>query len=67
MTEEKITCPKCGSNQIVAGKRGFSLGKAIVGSAFTLGVGAVAGLAGKNKIVINCLNCGHKWKAGKKK
>lgn len=67
MTEEKITCPKCGSDQLTAGKRGFKLGRAIVGSVLTLGVGAVAGLAGRNKMEITCLNCGHKWKAGKRK
>lgn len=64
-----VCCPKCGSPSITAQKRGFSVGKAIAGTALSLGhldVGALAGATGKNKIEITCLNCGYKWKPGKK-
>lgn len=64
---QPIKCPKCGSTQIHADKRGFSVGRAAVGTIATLGVGVVAGAIGKDKIIINCLNCGHKWQAGKTK
>lgn len=64
--DEPIKCPKCGSNQFHAGKKGFGIGKAIAGSMITFGVGAVAGLAGSNTIMLTCLNCGKQWKAGKK-
>ena len=60
-----VKCPKCGSTQITANKKGFSLGKAAVGSAVVLPLGAVTGMIGKNKIYITCLKCGHSWKPGK--
>jgi len=63
--EPQIRCPKCGSTQIMANKKGFDVGKAIVGSVVTLGVGAVAGLWGSNDIQLNCLNCGHRWEPEK--
>ena len=60
-----IKCPNCGSTQIMGGKKGFSGGKA-VGSALVLGpLGVLAGLHGSKKIVVSCLNCGHKWEPKK--
>jgi uncharacterized paraquat-inducible protein A len=65
MSNDQIRCPKCGSNQIHADKKGFSAGQAAAG-AFVGGVlaGAVAGDIGRNKIYITCLNCGHRFKLG---
>jgi len=54
-----VCCPKCGSTQITANKRGFSVGKAVL-------LGGIGGFIGKNKIEITCLKCGYSWKAGKK-
>lgn len=55
-------CPKCGSTSLSANKKGFGVGKAAVG-VFTVGVlGAAAGGIGSGKVVITCLNCGHRWK-----
>lgn len=65
-TKEIVCCPKWESTQITANKRGFSLGKAILRSTISLGVGLIAGGIGKNKIEITCLRCGYRWKAGKK-
>src|SRR5690606_13338265 len=59
--EEKIRCPKCGSTQLTAQKRGFSGGKAVAGAVITGGVGLLAGLHGKDKLDIYCMNCGNKW------
>ena len=59
-----VYCPKCYSTQVTANKKGFSLGKAAVGSLIAGGV--LLGAVGKNKIEVTCLKCGHKWKAGKK-
>ena len=53
-------CPKCGSTSIQAVRKGFSFGKALVGTAVFGGVGAVAGLA-NDKYQRYCLNCGKKW------
>lgn len=46
----KVKCPKCGSTNITAGQRGYSL---------------VWGFAGSGSTVNRCANCGHKWKPGK--
>jgi len=63
--EDIIRCPKCNSKNIVANKKGFGVGKAIVGGALTGGVGLLGGFVGSNKIKITCLKCGHKWTPGK--
>lgn len=68
-SDNVVHCSKCGSTSITADKKGFSLGKGVVGTAVSMGnvgVGAVTGMMGKNKIYITCLNCGHKWKPGGK-
>ncbi len=62
--EEKIKCPKCGSEQITADKKGFSGGKALAGAVLTGGVGLLAGTIGSNKILLTCLSCGHQFKPG---
>jgi len=65
MTEpSKIACPKCGSDQLYAGKKGFSGKKAVAGAVLTGGIGLLAGTIGSNKIVLICLNCSHQWRPG---
>ncbi|MDU1412606.1 MAG: hypothetical protein E6929_07290 [Clostridium sp.] len=59
-------CPKCGSTSLTANKKGFSVTKGVVGLAVSPLAGAVAGGAGRNKVIVTCLKCGHQWKAGKK-
>lgn len=44
-----VKCPNCGSSQIHAEKRGFTL---------------TTGLIGKNRIYITCLQCGKRFKPG---
>ena len=60
---EVIHCPKCSGTQISAHKKGFGLGKAVVGTV-TFGVlaGAGFGMVGKNKIYLSCMHCGNQWK-----
>lgn len=62
----QVTCPKCGSTSLNASQRGVGAGKALVGAVVVGPVGLLAGLSGKGDIVITCLNCGHRWKAGKR-
>jgi len=57
-------CPKCGSKQTTFNRQGFSAGKAVAGVLLTGGIGLLAGGFGKNKILIACMKCGHKWKVG---
>ncbi|WP_226670327.1 hypothetical protein [Metabacillus litoralis] len=56
-----ITCPKCNSDQLQVGEKGYSLGKAAVGVITIGAIGALAGLHGKNKIKLSCLRCGNSW------
>jgi hypothetical protein len=63
-SQQQVLCPKCGSNQITANKKGFSAGRAIAGDILLGPVGLLAGAAGRNKIIITCLNCGCQFKPG---
>jgi hypothetical protein len=66
--DDEISCPKCGSHQYFANKKGFSWGKAVGGAIVTGGVGGVLfGFHKSHKIRLSCLKCGYDWVAGKKK
>jgi len=58
-------CPKCGSTSLSAHKKGFGIGKAVIGGALTGGIGLIAGNIGAKKIRVTCLNCGKQFWAGK--
>jgi hypothetical protein len=60
----EICCPKCGSNQLTANKKGFSGKKALVGDILVGPVGLLAGTIGSNKIKITCLACGNTFNPG---
>ena len=62
--EDQVKCPKCGSTQISADKKGFSGTKAFAGAALTGGIGLLAGTIGSNKVKITCLRCGHEFNPG---
>ncbi|WP_404989294.1 TM2 domain-containing protein [Clostridium culturomicium] len=65
--KDHVCCPKCGSSHLTANKKGFSLGKALVGGLVLVPVAGVAtGMIGKNKIIITCLNCGKQFKPGQR-
>ncbi len=55
-------CPRCGSQDIVYGKRGFSWRNGILGSLFLGDNGFLAGFFGSHDIVCECKNCGFEWK-----
>lgn len=59
-------CPKCGSTSLSANKKGFGIGKAVVGATLAGGIGLVAGNIHANKVKITCLNCGYQFAPGKK-
>jgi DNA-directed RNA polymerase subunit M/transcription elongation factor TFIIS len=46
-TGSMVRCPRCGSANITAGQRGYSL---------------LTGFVGSGSTVNRCANCGHKWK-----
>jgi hypothetical protein len=57
-------CPKCLSTSLSAHKKGFGIGKAVIGAAFAP-IGLVAGNIGAKKVRVTCLKCGHQFWAGK--
>jgi len=59
--EDKVTCPKCNSDQVTANQKGFSGGKAVAGAVLTGGVGLLAGFHGSKDIIVSCLKCGNSW------
>lgn len=60
-------CPKCGSTSLSANKKGFGIGKAVIGAGLIGNpIGLVAGNLNAKKIRVTCLNCGHQFWAGKK-
>ena len=63
----KVTCPKCGSDQITSAKKGFSGKNAVIGGVLTGGIGLLAGTIGSNKVVCTCIACGNAFKAGEGK
>lgn len=60
----EVKCPKCGSTQLTANKKGYGIKKGLIGMAFTGGVGLLGGLFGSSKIEITCLSCGKVFHPG---
>ena len=60
-------CPKCGSSNISAQKKGFSVKKALVGRLLFGKVGLLAGAVDSDKIRLICLDCGYEFKPGDNK
>lgn len=66
MDKEGIAyCPKCYSTSLSAHKKGFGIGKAIIGASINP-LGLVAGNIGAKKVRVTCLKCGQQFWAGKK-
>lgn len=59
--DDKVTCPKCGSTQVHADKKGFSGLKACLGFLMTGGLGLLCGMHKANKLRLTCLKCRHSW------
>ena len=56
-------CPRCGSTSLSGQKKGFGIGKAVIGGAVAGPIGLVAGNIGAKKVNVTCLNCGKRFKA----
>lgn len=59
--ESGLRCPRCQSTRITAGKKGFGIGKAIVGGLLLGPVGLLGGFIGSKKIEFACLSCQQRW------
>lgn len=55
-----MSCPRCGSQNTVIWKSGFSPSKKSL--AFGLIGAAVSGVINANKVEAICQDCGHKWR-----
>jgi len=64
--EKPVCCPRCGSTQLNAQRKGFGWGKALIGGALTGGIGLIAGFHGSRKVLVTCLKCGHQFCPGSK-
>lgn len=61
----ELYCPRCLSTNVMVDKKGFSVGKAIIGAIIWLPL-VIFGMVGRNKLRCTCLACGNKFKVGKK-
>ncbi|AET67389.1 putative stress response protein, TerZ- and CABP1 [Desulfosporosinus orientis DSM 765] len=59
-----ITCPRCHSNQVTAGKKGFGIGKAAIGGILLGPVGVLAGFIGSKNMEFACMSCRERWGSG---
>lgn len=55
-------CPRCGSTSLATNKKGYGIGKGVVGAALLGPIGLVAGNIGSHKVMVTCMNCGYKFK-----
>ncbi len=58
-----MSCPRCHSTQVTAGKKGFGIGKALVGGVLLGPVGILAGFIGSKNMEFVCLGCKERWSA----
>lgn len=59
-------CPKCHSTSLTTTNKKLSVGRALVGGALIGGTGVVLGGLTSKKVELLCMNCGYKFKPGKK-
>ncbi len=59
-------CPKCGSTSLTANKKGYGIGKGVIGAAVAGPIGLAAGNLGRQKVLVTCLNCGYQFEPGEK-
>lgn len=58
-------CPYCGSTSLAANKKGYGIGKGVVGAWAVGPIGLAAGNIGRQKVKVTCLNCGRQFSPGK--
>ncbi|GAB6156435.1 hypothetical protein JCM17380_51870 [Desulfosporosinus burensis] len=59
-----MACPRCHSNQVTAGKKGFGIGKAAIGGILLGPVGLLAGFIGSKNMEFVCMSCKERWNSG---
>jgi len=57
-------CPRCGSTSLSGNKKGFRIGKAVVGATLLANpIGLIAGNIGSKKVLVTCMKCGKRFKS----
>ena len=64
---EMMKCPRCGSTSLSGNKKGYGIGKGVVGAALFGPFGLVAGNIGAGKVKVTCMKCGYRFVAGRGK
>lgn len=59
--EQSMRCPRCQSDFITTGKKGFGIGKAAIGGLVFGPVGLLGGFIGANKMEFRCQSCHYRW------
>ena len=54
-------CPRCGCTSLSGNKKGFGIGKAVLGAAVVGPIGLVAGNLGAKKVRVTCMRCGKQF------
>lgn len=57
----ELQCPRCQSDYVSTGKKGFGIGKAAIGGLILGPVGLLGGFLGANKMEFQCNSCHYKW------
>ena len=61
--DEMMKCPRCGSTSLSGNKKGYGVGKGVVGAAIFGPLGLVTGNIGSGKVMVTCMKCGYKFRA----
>lgn len=56
-------CPRCGCTSLSGNKKGFGIGKAVIGAAIAGPIGLVAGNIHAKKVRVTCMKCGKTFMA----
>lgn len=59
--QSNLTCPRCRSSRVTAGKKGFGIGKAMVGGLLLGPIGLLGGFIGSKNLEFLCLDCKQRW------
>ena len=60
--DEMMKCPHCGSTSLSGNKKGYGVGKGVVGAALLGPIGLIAGNIGSSKVMVTCMKCGYKFR-----
>ena len=59
--DRMLKCPRCGSTSLSGNKKGYGIGKGVIGAAVLGPFGLVAGNIGSGKVKVTCMKCGYKF------